>query len=94
MDGKLRPLVRSKILNTLYSVVPEEYISDIVVIGSITGYRYKPTTDVDINVTLNPEYNDLHKELNIKLRSVNEQDAPGTEHPINYYTHHYFPKAS
>lgn len=82
----LRPTIKSYILSKLYEVVPQELIDKVFIIGSITGYKYKDSSDIDVNVYLRA---DVSKEdvkmYHLKMRPYNETLAPGTEHPVNFY---------
>ncbi|MAH42807.1 hypothetical protein CL614_03720 [archaeon] len=58
----------------------------IFIIGSITGHKYKDTSDVDINVYLKKEIGPEDvKHYHTKARAFNEKNAPGTRHPVNFY---------
>ena len=82
----LRPAVKNYIISTLRKILPLELVDKIFIIGSITGYKYKDTSDVDVNVYLKQEVTKEDVKLyHVKARSFNEQNAPGTEHPVNFY---------
>lgn len=82
----LRPQIKSHMIADLRKFLPLELVDKIFILGSITGYKYKDTSDVDVNVYLkeNTTKEDV-KLYHAKARSFNEKNAPGTEHPINYY---------
>jgi len=79
----LLPFVRDYILRRIHKFIPKESIKQIVLIGSTTGLQYKHTSDVDINVVLDPP--ELVKELWEVRREQNEIPIPGTRHPLNIY---------
>lgn len=61
-------------------------VDKIFIIGSITGYKYKDTSDVDVNVYLKKEISKEDvKQYHVRARAFNETNAPGTKHPINFY---------
>ena len=47
---KLLPEIKSHILETLSKYIPKPLVAEIFIIGSITGYKYKDTSDIDVNV--------------------------------------------
>ena len=78
---KLRTEIKKQILENLAKIVPNEsHWRSIVIIGSITGYRYTETSDVDVNVMVEPYNPEYHE----KRRSVSGFNAFGSRHPINF----------
>ena len=58
----------------------------IFIIGSITGFKYKDTSDIDVNVYLKKEVSKEDvKMYHVGARIFNEKNAPGTKHPVNFY---------
>jgi hypothetical protein len=59
----------------------------VVVLGSITGYKYKLTSDIDVNVKVSGKENaaKYHKHQDV----LNGQTVTGTEHPINFFIQEY-----
>ena len=49
-DSKLLPNIRTQIIESLVHLVPRENILGILIVGSITGYKYRNTSDIDVNV--------------------------------------------
>ena len=80
-EGKLYPHIRDQILNRLYAFVPKKVVRSVVILGSITGYKYTETSDVDINVTIEPYGDYFHQ----AKKEVNGYLAQGTRHPVNYF---------
>jgi len=78
---KLRSEIKKQIYEKLIKVVPNRsHWKSIVIIGSITGYRYTETSDIDVNVMVEP-YDPAYHE---KRRTVNGFYAFGTRHPVNF----------
>lgn len=81
-DQKLLPHVRKEILTWAYSLIPENEVSYIFMIGSATGYKWDDDSDIDLNVILSPEskgnayWHPVTKATNGKL-------LPHTKHPMN-----------
>ena len=73
--------------------MPYELIKEIFVIGSITGYKYKETSDIDINVKIDAPH-DKVKELGQIADIHNGEDAIGTRHPINFHVEKFYKKST
>tara|TARA_Y100001938_G_scaffold151168_1_gene246805 strand:- start:11196 stop:11894 length:699 start_codon:yes stop_codon:yes gene_type:complete len=56
-------------------------IKEVFIIGSITGYKYSETSDIDVNVRLS----DLSAFYHDKKDILNGDIAEGTRRPINYF---------
>lgn len=88
-EGKLRPVVRKAIFNTMSKYIPKDSIRQVVILGAITSLQYghnkedEMTADIDVNVVLDPP--ELVKQLWEIRRSYNEKLIPGTRHPLNIY---------
>jgi hypothetical protein len=83
---RLRPPVKSYLVFTARKIVPLELVDKIFIIGSITGHKYKETSDVDVNVYLKKEVSKEDvKKYHVQARAFNEKPAPGTKHPVNFY---------
>jgi len=76
----LRPEIREQVLTNLYKFVPEASVKEVVILGSITGYKYTETSDIDVNALVDPYLDEYHS----KRRAFNEIPAYGTRHPVNY----------
>lgn len=81
---KLKPWVRAHILNQLRSI-PKQFISDIIIIGSITSRLYNDETDIDVHI-LTDEL-DNYEHYKDMLKNVSGNALPGSKHPLNYYIH-------
>lgn len=87
---KLRPPISNYILSKLYDVVPKVLVAKVYILGSITGYKYKETSDIDVNVYLRANVSKEEVKLyHVKMRAYNETLAPGTKHPVNFYISYY-----
>lgn len=78
---KLIPQIKEQILSKLYSFVPKEMVQQVLILGSITGYKYNPTSDIDVNVSILP-YDLRFKEAR---HDINGFLAFGTRRPVNFY---------
>ena len=89
----MRPKIRDHILRKLSSFMPYDIIKEIFVIGSITGYKYKETSDIDINVKI-----DVTKEKVKEWSQIadinNGENAVGTRHPINFHVEKFYKKST
>ncbi len=88
-DRKLRPDIRRIMIDRIYDLMGPDRVKAMYLIGSMTGYKYKPTSDIDINVLVDPFDKSIGK---AKLtRPINEQNIGDTEHPVNYFVQPYDP---
>jgi len=88
---KLRSDIKKQVFEKLIKIVPDKsHWRSIVIIGSITGYRYTETSDIDINVMVEP-YDPTYHE---KRRTVNGFYAFGTRHPVNFMIQEWHGKGS
>ena len=81
-DNKILPTIKKQILEKVNNLVDKNYYQ-VFVIGSIVGYKYSDTSDIDVNVTVPDEM--LTPELWEIRRRQNGKPAHGTRHPINIY---------
>lgn len=82
-DRTLKPHIKRQIQEQLYSVLPEDHVKQIFIIGSITGYKYEDDTDIDVNVATDPYDEGTGKTY--LTRKINGETAIGTDRPINYF---------
>jgi hypothetical protein len=85
-NNQLIPAIKTQIINTFSNFLNKHNLKQVIksmnVLGSITGYQYTPTSDIDVNVVLDlPEESlkELYKDLPNNILATN------TKHPINYY---------
>lgn len=83
----LKPEVKKAILNRMYIWwlklgFEKEEIKNVIMIGSITGYQYADSSDIDVNIGV-----DLTDEEVSKYAKIlpNGNLLGDTKHPINYY---------
>ncbi len=81
VNGKLKPEVRQKMLDGLYRLIPKDKVIEAFLVGSMTGYQYSDTSDLDVNGVAAPEL--LTEEFNAHRKATNGRDKIGL-HPINY----------
>lgn len=60
----------------------QDLIENVIMIGSITGYQYTDSSDIDVNVQVKLDDDEI-KELGVLLPNGNL--LPNTQHPVNYY---------
>jgi hypothetical protein len=73
----------TKKLETWLKGFTEKEPSKIYLMGSMTGYQYTDTSDIDVNFVVDITDKEKIKEMRGLL--PNNQMLPGTKHPINYY---------
>lgn len=85
-NKKLLPSVKKYLLDSIqswFNSIDQQYdIENLLIAGSITGYQYISTSDIDVKIQLNisdEKVNELYKLL------PNGRVLPGTKHPVNYY---------
>lgn len=89
---KLRPDIRRIMIDRIYGLLDPGMVKAMYIIGSITGYKYKPTSDIDINVHVDPFDDSIAKARLTK--KINEQPVGDTEHPVNYFVQPYSPNTT
>jgi DNA polymerase sigma len=79
----INPGFRKNILNSIKSKLDMKEIKDIIFIGSMTGYQYNESSDIDIHIRIDGK---TQKELNeywdLLPSGINYE---GTTHPINFF---------
>ena len=88
-DPRLRPEIKTQILNKLYAVIPKNSVKLVSIIGSITGYKWTDTSDIDINVHVFP-FDESRAKTNA-TREINGFLAEGTRHPVSFYIQEWRP---
>jgi hypothetical protein len=92
---KLKPSARSiivKRLETWLKTKTSKPIQRLLLLGSITGYQYTNSSDIDVNFVVNisdERLIEIAKEMSVEL---NGKNLSGTEHPVNYYISNEFKK--
>ena len=84
-DKKLYPHIKRQILKKLLSFLPMENIKSIYVVGTIAGYQYTDSSDIDVNVEVNPPELADDPSLKAKRKAADGDKVPGTEHEINFF---------
>lgn len=88
----LRPEIRHILLERLYELINPSMVKGVYIIGSITGYKYEATTDIDVNVHIDP-YDESMAKMRL-TKKINERTIANTEHPVNYFVQPYIPEAT
>jgi len=86
--NQMHSTVKQQILDTVYSFLDVDNVIQIFIIGTITGFQYKMTSDVDIQVVVDPPELAKHgpETLVYKVQhEVNGTLVHGTGHPINFF---------
>jgi len=86
-EKKLLPRIKKIIMENILSYIPKKSIKQVVVIGSLTGLQYKGTSDLDVNIVLDPP--ELVEKFWEARRSKNEKIITGTKHSLNVYLQGY-----
>ena len=81
-DQIMKPDIKLAILNMVHELLGLDY-SQVIAIGTTTGYQYTNTSDIDVNVRI-PDWKDT-QEVQDKRKKLNGRLAPGTNHPINLF---------
>jgi len=81
---RLRPEVDAKIRKLARKFLVGVPVKRAYVVGSITGYYYKPDSDIDVSLVVKAD-EELLLALKENTKTVNGTLAPGTEHPINFF---------
>jgi len=77
----LRPEVRKQIIDGATAIVGKNNLLGLFVIGTITGYQYTETSDIDVNVSV------LNIDDKMREKSINDSGliaAYSGRHPINF----------
>lgn len=87
-NQKLKSEVKSQLLHRTYTIIPEENISSLFIIGSSVGYKWEEDSDIDLNVILNDESAGADYWFDI-AQNTNGWLLPGTSHPVNLFVQNY-----
>ena len=80
----MQPLAKKDITRRLSILTKDTAIESVFIVGSLTGYRYTPDSDLDVSVTLDIDDAELEKFRDL-TKKVNGQELAGTKHPVNFY---------
>lgn len=83
-EYKLRPEVDGKIRKLAQRLLVGIRAHSAYIVGSITGFYYTPTSDIDVNVIVSVDAETKLALIENALK-VNGKFAPGTKHPINFF---------
>lgn len=83
--NKMHDHVRLEILKRITDKIPADKIKGVYIIGSITGYKYSPESDVDVDVNVSTDYfSDDIRGLRI-TKDINGKPVKGGTHPVAYF---------
>ena len=86
---RLQPALREQILQKITALLPKTTtIMGVYIIGSITGYKYHETTDIDINVHVQPYDHEAIGKTRL-TRSINGFMSYGGRHPVSFFVQEY-----
>lgn len=85
-DPQMRPEVHDfimKVLSDYRDNAPAKFnYTELFMIGGSTTFNYSPTSDIDINATIDVSYKDLGSYSALVPRGIL---VPGTQHPVNVF---------
>jgi predicted nucleotidyltransferase len=81
---RLRPEVEGKIKKLARKLLVGTKVKRAYIVGSLTGYYYRPTSDLDVTLVVKAD-DELLLALKENTKTVNGELAPGTQHPINFF---------
>jgi len=82
---KLRPELKDQIMRHIANIIPRQDIMGVYILGSITGYKYTETSDIDVNIFAR-NYDPSMRE---KANQVNGFHSYGGRHPVNLFISEY-----
>jgi len=82
---ELYPHIKRQILKKLYTFLKPENVVSIYVVGTIAGYQYSDSSDIDVNIEVNPPELVDSPQLKAKRKAADGDLVPGTKHEINYF---------
>lgn len=77
----MRPELRKDILDRIKKITPISNVAGVWLLGSITGYQYNETSDIDVNILVY-NYNDTLKILGRKESGITTNSG---RHPVNLF---------
>lgn len=92
-ERKLWPHIKTQVLDALYKIIHQDHVKEIFLIGSTTGFQWTETSDIDLNISLNPPELIDDKPLKIIRDKTNGFLANGTRHPVNFFWVSWYGKA-
>lgn len=82
-DNMIQPTLKAHIYRDLYSILDKDQIGAVLILGSITGYKWTPNSDIDVMVAvINP---DDSMEKTKLTASINGNKLQRTDHEVNYF---------
>ena len=83
LKGEVKKIVLDKLFDWLESQdVKKESVISVNLLGSIAGYQYNATSDLDVNVIIDVK---VEKRAELQKLMPNGELLKDTKHPINYY---------
>jgi len=96
-NKKLKSKVRDQIINVMLSFLNKNNIKAVYIIGTIAGYQYKPNSDVDVQVVVDPPELASHNKnplVNTLKNNINGKLINGTQHPLNFFLYGWYGKSA
>jgi hypothetical protein len=87
-ENKLKPSIKTLIIKRLENWLKTKInkkIKHMFILGSIAGYQYNNSSDIDVNFVIDVNDERLKEIAESMMAELNEKKLPGTGHPINYF---------
>jgi hypothetical protein len=92
IDRRLLPDIRRQILDKAYTFLDESNLLYAFILGTITGYQYKPDSDVDVQLIVSPPELAEHGPGTLVRRiqeEINGDLLGNSQHPLNFFLYKY-----
>jgi predicted nucleotidyltransferase len=80
----MQPLAKKDIIDRLSTLTKDLSVEAVFIVGSLTGFRYTPDSDLDVSVTIDLDDAAL-EELRDETKGIEGELLAGTKHPVNFY---------
>ncbi len=81
----LKNSAHDAVLEGVKTLVGDVPVKGVYIVGSLTGTRYNPDADLDVNIMVDTD-KQTHKHIGRRaFKWINGKNVPDTEHPINYF---------
>ncbi len=82
-DGFLHPEIQTAIEERIIKVVPAEHIKALYILGSITGYKWEDSSDIDVSVYVFPF--DPTKDKTKATKEINGFPVKPYSRPLSFF---------
>lgn len=87
-DQRLRPEIEKQIYSKLLNVLPADDIKHVLILGSLTGYKYNEKSDLDASVFIKPYEDAIGKTY--LTRQINGDSIAGGTRPLSFFISEWF----